>query len=201
MPGQVKEHGGKRKRATADDVPNKQARQEPGLGDDPEAEILRLEKSIHESAKNYNNIRPLLAAAIRVDEDGDIAVVAGVALCRVFIRLLSTGVFSYQKALSDRHNVVVKWLNERFIDYRNVLYKLVARPWTSVAGVTLSMRILKAEAQYLVNKEPYNFPENFFTNVLNNLFHGGSEESRRVFREEYSDKYDDVRFYTLKITG
>ena len=88
--------GKKRKRENAEtdrkQIKQKSKRQSPSedTHDDPQAAILKLEAQIVESRRHYNNIAILLETAKQEKSEDDVVILAAVALCRVFSRLLRT---------------------------------------------------------------------------------------------------------------
>jgi U3 small nucleolar RNA-associated protein 19 len=76
--------------------------------------ILELEQGIVESPKHYNNIVTLLG---HLRDDVEIAVTAGVALCRTFCRLMAKGRLVKRKEDSEEEGLVVAWLKERYREF------------------------------------------------------------------------------------
>lgn len=196
----------KRKRPAIKDLPKKRARSESSSGhddsesDDPQAEILSLEAAILESKKNYNNITTLIGIARRLDEDEEQALLAIVALCRVFIRLLAAGSLSRRKGMPDKDVVVVHWLRDRLAEYHEVVFSLFVRDDQAMTALTLSMRLLKAEGQHpLSDKDEYSFPKPFLRDIVAALCHPQVDAVvRHEFVEKFVDEFDDVRLYTFK---
>lgn len=168
-----------------------------GDEDDSQVKILLLETEILESKKNYNNIVELLGIARDVDEEEELAVLAAVALCRVFIRLLAAGSLTHKRSLSEKEAVVVQWLKDRLSEYRKVLVSLLSREELASTALTLAMKVLKAEGEQLnSNKEFYVFPKEFLEDTIGALFEAKSYAAGKEFVEKYVDEYDDVRFFT-----
>lgn len=193
----------KRKRPVTNEPPKKRARSETSSEDedqDPEASILFLETAILESKKNYNNITTLIQIARRQDAEEEQALLATVALCRVFIRLLAAGSLSRKKNLSDKEVILVHWLRDRLAEYHAVILSLINQEEQAMTALTLSMRLLKAEGQYpQSDKEDYSFPKAFLRDIVAALCHPEVDEAVRTeFVEKFVDEFDDVRFYTFK---
>ncbi|KAJ9137949.1 Nucleolar complex protein [Pleurostoma richardsiae] len=192
----------KRKRQITKDAPKKRARSESSdeeEEEDAQARVLLLENGILESKKNYNNITSLIDIARRQDEDGESAMVAAVSLCRVFIRLLAAGSFLRKKDMSEKDVVVIRWLRDRLSEFEEVLLSMFSRDEFASTALTLSMRLLKAEAEYLDGKDERTFPHAFFTQIVAAVVQGDVEEEvRKEFLEKYVDEFDDIRFYTFK---
>src|ERR1700730_18771045 len=113
MPGRVEGSGGaeKRKRVESNHKPSKRARSESSDAD-AQARILLLETQIFESKKNYNNISTLIKLARNEDDDPDLGLVASIALCRIFCRLLASGDFYKSQSSTEKESVVALWLRE-----------------------------------------------------------------------------------------
>lgn len=197
----------KRKRAETKEAPRKRARSESSHDeeeDDPQADILSLEAAILESKKNYNNITTLIDIAKAADEDDDEVeekgLLATVALCRVFIRLLAAGALLRKKGMAEKDIVVVHWLRDRFAEYREVVLALFNRDEQAMTALTLSMRLLKTEGQYsLSDKEEYSFPKASLKDIVLALSQPEVDSVvRKEFVEQFVDEFEDVRLYTFK---
>ena len=190
----------KRKRREPKDDVKKRPRTDDSSSDDEddsEAQILLLEMEILESKKNYNNIVKLLDIARNVEDEGELAVLAAVALCRVFIRLLAAGSLTHKRSLSEKEVVVVQWLKDRLSEYRKVLVSLLSREELASTALTLAMKVLKSESEQLNgNKEFFVFPKDFLEDIIRALFEARNHAAGKEFVEKYVDEYDDVRFFT-----
>ena len=189
----------KRKRSKGAEKPRKKARSESGsdVEDDAQAQILSLETGILESKKHYNNINKLMELA-RNKEDGESSLVATVALTRVFLRLLAQGAMTKKADQSEKEATVIQWLKDRLVDFEVVLTDALAEETTASTGLTLAMRVLKAEGQYRDNKEEYSFPEPFLKDIVRAIIYDGSEDLRQEFCEKYLGEYADVRYFAFK---
>ncbi|KAG5978999.1 hypothetical protein E4U55_005680 [Claviceps digitariae] len=190
--------GSKRKRASTDDKPAKRRRSSSAASDDPNAKILLLEQGILESRKNYNDITVLLTTAGQYATGEPESMLATVALCRVFMRLLAQGSLIAKKTLSEKDLVVVSWLKEQLSQYKAILLRLLGEEELAVTALTLSMRLLKAEGQFLYDKEEYSFPTAFMESIVRAILVSDNEDVRRAFIEEFAEQYDDIRFFTFK---
>lgn len=209
MPGKSQPSGAKRKHKGGEESAKKRARstssddyESDSDGDvaDAQSRIVQLEKEILESRKHYNNIATLISLAQKVDaQDAEVAVVAAVSLCRVFIRLLAAGGLTKKKGASEKEETVVRWLRERLAEYRRLLTSMLEQEQAALTATTLSMRLLKAEAQYLNGTGEYSFPGASFSEFMNGLMRPGVDDSvRGEFVEKFVDEYDDIRFYTFR---
>ena len=88
-----------------------------GEGEDVQARILQLEAQILESRRHYNNIATLVQLAKHSEPEDEAPILAAVALCRVFSRLLATGDMVKSKGMGEAEAVIVSWLKERYREY------------------------------------------------------------------------------------
>ncbi|ROW01446.1 hypothetical protein VPNG_07560 [Cytospora leucostoma] len=202
MPSVAQDKAVKRKRPVTKEPPKKRARSESSQDEDqdPKADILLLETAILESKKNYNNITTLINIAQNQDADEEQALLAIVALCRVFIRLLAAGGLSRRKNLPEKEVILVHWLRDRLADYHAVILPLFTNEEQAMTALTLAMRLLKAEGQYpQSDKEEYSFPKAFLRDLVSALCQPEVDQAlRKEFIEKFVDEFDDIRFYTFK---
>jgi U3 small nucleolar RNA-associated protein 19 len=151
-----------------------------------------------ESKKNYNDISVLLQAMEGFEDGDEASLLAAVALCRVFVRLLAQGALIAKKSLSEKDTVVVGWLKEQLSLYKAVLLRFLETDELSNTGLTLCMRILKAEGEHMYDKEDYTFPTTFHQNIISSLLDADEDDVRQAYMEEYAEKFDDIRYFTFK---
>lgn len=189
----------KRSRSTSSDDYESESESD-GQVDGRHSKILLLENEILESRKHYNNIATLIGLAQNGDpQDEAVAVVAAVSLCRVFIRLLAAGNLTKKKGASEKEETVKRWLRERLSEYRRILTTMLQQDEAALTASTLSMRLLKAEAQYLSGTGEYSFPGASFSEFIVGLVQPEVDDSVRAeFIEKFVDEYDDIRFYTFR---
>jgi U3 small nucleolar RNA-associated protein 19 len=205
MPGtSTASHAGvKRKRD-----PNKPARRESKTktrrtspseeGDDPQAEILQLEAQIVESRKHYNNIATLLQTARQSEAENEAPILAVVALCRVFSRLLATGDMVKSKGMGEAEAVIAAWLKERYKEFTELLmtdFLQSEQPPKQSVALTLLMRLVQEESKqkdYSVKNGP------LLKLVETLLFLPADDPNRDEFAEKYFKQYDDIRYYTFQ---
>jgi U3 small nucleolar RNA-associated protein 19 len=166
--------------------------------EDPNAKILLMEQGILESKKNYNDITVLLSTMRQFDAGNEDSMLAAVALCRVFVRLLAQGSLIPKKTLSDKEKVVVNWLKEQFSQYKAQAMQLLQDEDVGVTALTLCMRALKAEGEHMFDKDEYVFPREFLQQIVSTITTTGHEDVRKAFIEEYAEQYDDIRYFTFK---
>lgn len=163
--------------------------------------IADLEAAILESKKNYNKISDLLALAQRRDGDEDVTSEASVALCRVFVRLLTSGALTLRKDLTQKEQVVGQWLRQRLTSYKQLLLSLFSDAKSGPSSLRLAMTVLKAEGRYLnSNSTGYTFPKSSLDAVLREiLIHEHESPVRVEFYSSFLNDFDDIRFYTFKL--
>ncbi|KAL1901827.1 Maturation and nuclear export of 40S ribosomal subunits interacting protein [Sporothrix stenoceras] len=226
----------KRKRSTKTDAPRKRTRSESGSDDEMadgdetsvQERILLLESQIGESKKHYNNIVELIEIAKKGageddeedDEDQDEedeqnpSLMAAVALCRVFMRLLAAGSLNLNRSMSEKEVVVVKWLKDQLTEYEAVLLNILGGSSGDAAStaLTLAMRLLQAEGQSRRKKagssndeETYVFPQAFLALIVRGLVLASAKLDSETaeglsdeFVEKYVSEFCDVQFYTFK---
>lgn len=199
MPSAVDGKTSKRKRSATKEPPKKRARSESSEDDDPQAEILSLENAIFESKKNYNNITTLIEFAQKQDDGEDSALVAAVSLCRVFVKLLASGNLLRRKDLPEKEIVVVHWLRDRLAEYKTALLSMLSNDEWAMSALTVAMRLLKAEGQYLSEKDDNAFPRVFLSQIVDALMRPDVDDAvRKEYLEKFVDEFDDIRFYTFK---
>lgn len=170
-----------------------------GEGEDIQSEIVQLEAQILESRKHYNNIATLLQRAKQSDAEDEGPILAAVALCRVFSRLLVTGDMVKSKGMSEAELVIVSWLKERYRELCNVLLDDFLRsehpPKQSVA-LTLVMRLVKEEAKSQKDYKIKNGPLPRLVDILLRL--PLDDLNREEFAEKYLKQFDDIRYQTFQ---
>ena len=204
VPGQ----SAKRKRKTSETKPSKRARSESNEEDDVQAQILLLESQILESKKNYNNIAILIKILRDDGEDADKSFFAAIRLCRVFTVLMATGEMTKRPGTSEKEAIVVKWLKERYSEYKTTLLEWLGDDAISSQALTFCMRLLKSEGQHLYDNKEYIFPTQFLTDIVRILLKPGSDgNARKVYCEKFVQeheeneedmRYEDIRFFTLE---
>jgi len=194
----------KRKPKAKPEQPNKRAKSESdGDGeDDPQAHILLLESEILESKKNYNNIAALIGIAQKETAfRDDKALMAAVSLCRIFLRLLAAGRLVTKKGASEKETTIARWLRDRLVEYKMTLRAMYSREEWASTVLTLSMRLLKAEAEQPNASDGQTFPRDALAGILAVVL----EYQRPIpglledFVGNYAGKYDDIRYYTFKV--
>ncbi|KAI5466244.1 CBF/Mak21 family-domain-containing protein [Mariannaea sp. PMI_226] len=191
----------KRKRSSATEKPTKRRRASSSSSndesEDPNAKILLMEQGILESRKNYNDITVLLSTVDEFSSGKPDGMLAAVALCRIFVRLLAQGALTPKKGLSEKELVVVNWLKDQFAEYKTKLLSILKDEDLATTALTLSMRSLKAEGEHLYTKDEYMFPRAFLREIMATLLASDNSEVVQAFVEEYAEQFDDIRYYTF----
>lgn len=167
--------------------------------EDPEADILRLETQILESRKHYNNIATLLKLAKSSDPDNEASVLAAVALCRVFTRLLSTGDMVKSKRMTEAETMIVTWLKQRYQEYIEVLlhdFLNSTHPPKQSVALTLLLRLVKEESKSQKDFSIKSSPLHRTVEAL--LLLPEDDGSRDEFAEKFFGTYDDIRYSTFR---
>lgn len=168
-------------------------------GDDAQSDILRLEAEVLESRKHYNNIATLLQLSKDESAESEITILASVALCRIFTRLLSSGDMIKSKGMAQSEVMIVSWLKERYRDYTEALVNYFLRsknPRKQSTALTLLMRMVKEESK----QKDFSWKKTPLTQTVETIMLLPEEDATRdEFSEKFFTKFDDIRFYTFKI--
>ncbi|KAH6691587.1 nucleolar complex protein [Plectosphaerella plurivora] len=161
-------------------------------------EIVRLQESILESKKNYNNIPKLIGIAKAYESETDLAALASVALTKVFMNLLASGSLVKKKGQAEKEAVVTQWLRDRYFEYKDVLLEFIIVDELALPALAIAMKLVKSEAQYLAESEENSFPQIWLQQIMEALLNSSSDEARGEFVETYLGEFDDIRFYALR---
>ncbi|KAF7560862.1 hypothetical protein G7046_g3301 [Stylonectria norvegica] len=187
----------KRKRASDNENPIKRRRASIDEAEDPNVKIIAIEEGISASKKNYNDITVLFTIMDEFSSGKPEPIMAAVALCRVFVRLLAQGALITKKTLSEKDMVVAGWLKEQFAEYKTKLIAMLKDDDLASTAMALSMRILKSEGEHLYDKDEYTFPRLFIREIVAAVIKSGNEDVMGEFVEDYAEQFDDIRYYTF----
>ncbi|KAH8732711.1 CBF/Mak21 family-domain-containing protein [Phaeosphaeriaceae sp. PMI808] len=169
-------------------------------GEDLQAEILQLEAQILESRKHYNNIATLIQRARHSDVENEAPILAAVALCRIFSRLLATGDMTKSKGMAEAEAVIALWLRERYSEFLGILlddFLQSEDPARQSVALTLLMRLVKEESKA---QKDYNIKNGPFPRLVQTLLQLPAEDTNREeFAEKYFKQFDDIRYHTFLI--
>ena len=162
--------------------------------------VLQLEEKILESRTNYNSIHTLLEYLQEHDGTEDEGIIAAVALCRVFCRLMAGGNLSKPRERSGSEATIMQWLRERMHDYEQALLRMLRNKniRQQSAALTVVMRLIKEHSSHLNQSEDAVLQGDLFGQLVSTLIEEQvAEETRAEFTEKYVEKYNDVRYYTF----
>ncbi|KAL1305702.1 hypothetical protein AAFC00_007292 [Neodothiora populina] len=167
---------------------------------DPQARVLLLETQILESKKHYNNLTALLDLCQKKSTDGS-SVIAAVALCRVFCRLIVAERMIKQQGMSDADLEAVDWLKSVLKEYVAVLGRFFAASDDAAlqsTSLTLAMRLVKQETQQEGKRGEQAWRTGVFAGVVRALVQRDEAEGARAeFVEKYIEEHDDVRYFAF----
>lgn len=161
---------------------------------------LQLVEKILGSRTNYNSIHTLLEYVQNDDKAENERLVAAVALCRVFCRLMAGGSLSRLRENSYNESMIVQWLRERLQDYEQGLLRMLRTRniGTQSAALTVLVRLVKEKASHLNQSEDATWHDGLFGQLVQTLIaEEVFEEVRAEFVEKYARKHEDIRFYTF----
>ena len=195
----------RRKRKRKDETSQASKKSRTAVVDTPQEvdfqdQALQLEEEILESQTNYNSILTLLRHLQENNGADDEDVIAAVALCRVFCRLMAGGNLSKLRESSANEATIVQWLRERLYDYEKELLRMFGNEsiGKQSTALTIVMRLVKEKASYLNQSEDAFWQNGLFRQLVQTLIEEEvAEETRSEFVEKYVEKYDDVRYYTF----
>lgn len=184
-------HSSKKSRTLAVDSP---------VEGDFQDHALQLEEKILESRTNYNSIHTLLEYLQKNDGTEDVDIIAAVALCRVFCRLMAGGNLSKLRESSGNEATIVQWLRERLQDYEQGLLQMLRGDSVDrqSTALTIVVRLVKEKASHLNPSEDAVWQNSLFGQLIQTLIEEEvAEETKAEFVEKYVEEYDDVRYYTF----
>ncbi len=166
-----------------------------------EEEILLLEGEITQSRKKYNKITILQDYCKNHRTQSKTSIIAAVALCRVFCRLMANGSMSQSREMPDNERMIAQWLRAQYELYNNILLELLmdTNPGLQSTALTLLMRLQKEFADNL--DEPSHDHRRHEGNLRRIVAGITKPNSMALIREEFVRKYVqvyvDVRYFTF----
>ena len=190
----------KRKRSSRDASSTK-ARKAPKTttkSDTRETQIELWEQQIVESPAHYEKIEKL-QSYLAAEEH---AILAAVALCKVFCRLIAAGDLEKDNNASETATQTALWLRGCLRNYVTKICDWIGSPDATVenTALTLLMKIVKEEAAGTSNRarESWRNKTGTFQTIVKALLQkNDAEGARQRFVEMYMEEYDDVRYYTF----
>lgn len=165
-----------------------------------EQEILLLESQILESREHYNKIPTLLRYCRDHNVHSKRSILAAVALCRIFCRLVAIGSMSKPRDAPENEIIIVQWLRSQLTSYNTILLNLLNTADLGVqnTALTLLMRLLKDGADSLNLTPEKSWRDGAFPSlILKMVCSITAIMVREEFVEKYLRPYDDVRYYTF----
>ncbi|KAL8645182.1 MAG: hypothetical protein Q9226_007413, partial [Calogaya cf. arnoldii] len=166
-----------------------------------EEEVLLLEGEITQSRKHYNKIAILLGYCRKYESQSKTSIIAAVALCRVFCRLMAIGSMSQSREMAENERIIAKWLRAQYNSYQDTLLDVLldSNLGMQSTALTLLMRLQKEMSDNL--DEPfYDHHRNeggFGRIVVGVTSSNAMELIREEFVNKYVQQYDDIRYSTL----
>ena len=165
-------------------------------------DILLLEEQILESQEHYNNIVQIQTLLNNAEKKPKTAIIAAVALCRVFCRLIASERLVKRKQDTEADAQVLQWLKQRMREYVESLAKWIGSPdeTQESTALTLVMRIVKEETSQGIRRadQAWRTERSTFRTLVNALLDKpDAEAARQEFVEKYVEEHDDVRLYTM----
>ncbi|MCJ1251565.1 hypothetical protein MMC30_008800 [Trapelia coarctata] len=191
----------KRKRDERDALPAPTAKASRSGEGEGTVEVDVLENQILESRRYYNNIAILIDYVRHRDTNVNQASLAIVALCRIFSRLMASGMMEKPGQQVESEVVITDWLNERFYEYRALLMDSLAdgRHVEQKACLELLMQLSKEEAACLNLDGDLLGRRGTFPMILQVLTTAScSDQVRGSFVENYLQKFDDIIVFTFR---
>jgi U3 small nucleolar RNA-associated protein 19 len=96
--------------------------------------ITELETQILASPVHYNELPKLIAAVKKVKKRREVGLKAAVSLCRIFCHFISQSQLLVAAAGDKKQAIVRKWLAERYNEYLDTLFELLASSELDIAA-------------------------------------------------------------------
>ena len=163
-------------------------------------QALQLEEKILESRTNYNSIQTLLEHFQHNDVAEKQKIIAAVALCRVFCRLMAGGSLSKLREGHGNEVTITQWLRQRLQNYEQGLLRMLRTENIGTQSIALNilMRLVKEKASHLNQSKDDVWLNGLFGQLVQTLVEEEiTQETRSEFVEKYVKEYEDVRFYTF----
>ena len=192
-------------RKRADDLDTKRSNKKSAkvlLDHDDGSKILLLESKILESRRNYNDITELVGY-LQGDDD-EVQVLAAIALCRVFCRLLAAGALTVtnepSEGPSESNRTISQWLLERLKETYKHLFGILKEedPAKQTTVLTIMMQLLKEQAKHYHRSNHEGWSRSGFHTLIETLIAEDTPiTAAEGFGEMFAARYDDIRYYTF----
>lgn len=172
------------------------------IDQDTPIQIRTLEKCISSSRRHYNKISVLLGIARDQQAKCQQDILAAVALGRIFTQLFASGNMSAPTGAPKSEIMVMKWLVQKYEDYKIELLRLTNSPYPdkSLTALTIIMQLIRDDASQRKITDETSWRKGLFPQLLNLLISAENiEDLRANFISEYLKVYDDVRYFSFSI--
>ncbi|VVT51399.1 uncharacterized protein SAPINGB_P003083 [Magnusiomyces paraingens] len=189
-------------------------------------DVFEKEEAILESAKNYNQLVPLLQALkneIKSDkekntnnndnedqeddegEEEDLVIALITCLFKIFGKLLKKNQLRSFPTMTPAQQKVTEWLGERYDTFKNLLFttiKTSTNDTLQALAVQIIFRLAKVENAHYSLDEIY-FPKPLLVGLFEAVLFANDTAHVDVAIEELTDKYlieyDDIRYYFMSL--
>ena len=165
-----------------------------------QSEILRLENGIFESRQNYNSIVLLLEhARNEVSSDGR-DIIAAIALCRVYCKLMVLGSLTNNTEAPGAEGTIARWLRGRLEESEEILLRLLHSTDSTkqISALKLAMRLVKEKAAHKLLPDGVTWRHGLFNEIVQRLLSDADVlPVIDVFVHEYVNRFDDIRYHTF----
>ncbi|XP_046460715.1 nucleolar complex protein 4 homolog B-like [Daphnia pulex] len=162
-------------------------------------------KEVIQSRKNINNIIDIQS---NLESDESAVVKASIkALDKIFCHFIANGSLSEQGPVleTDADKKVREWSRERYQEFQDRLFKLIAAEQISLQELSLVhlMHLFQAEGQHPLPKLPegreHMFPHEFLEKLMLHMLSLEKEATPLLTRFQEFMEYEDILFHLLRV--
>lgn len=171
----------------------------PHVADHASARIRKIETEVCNSRKSYNQITALICMVRQSKENDSSGVLASLALCRIFTRLIAKGALKRQGGTFEHEEVVRAWLTERYREYQEIVLDGLrkGRHEQQTTNLKLLMMLAKEDGIRAKTHDGATSGSTLFSQILMALVTSRDPQIQADFHADFVEKYDDVRLYTF----
>ena len=150
---------------------------------------------------NYNQIGRLIEQARTSEESISLKSSAPTSLCFIFSRLLTAGKLRDVNGAEDYEFLVSRWLNERFVEFGELLLDWVRcdRKNERLLILGLLMQLTKEEVNSMLDRGSLAWANGLYAKLLKTLLMMKAERQLiRNFARDYVVPYQDIEIFTLQ---
>ena len=192
--------GKKRKRDDAPSQSQERKRRTIRSGESSSLDIEELEKRIaKDPSKNHNDVETLLQMLDPANSDTKLNLRAGIALCKVFSRLIASGHLNKDNHGNNQSQELSAWYVEQYRNYRMTLARLLRSVSAAqrLSLVHLCWKVLEQDAEFLGNSIWVS--ESMFKPLLSVVVDiPGGTDVRETYVEEYMNQCHDCCYHSLE---